>query len=155
MRSSQIGAEDRWYLSIGTARTSICRPYSALVSTEVLCAAPSELGISRHLACAIGTLQGLTGTISPSREKPCKVFLSEDPGSNLGCITMSRIQRTQPYKMLLPGLFSPLMVSVQCKELDDGFGFLLQLYLWYSPSQLGRAELKGEGKDSEGEPVTE
>ena len=53
---------------------SICRPYSALVSTEVLCAA-SELGISRHLACAIGTPQGLTGTISPSGEKPYKVFL--------------------------------------------------------------------------------
>ena len=91
---------------------SICRPYSALVSTEVLCVAASELGISRHLACAVGYLQGLTRTISP-REKPCKVFLPEDPGSNPGCITMSRIQRTQPYKVFLPGLFSPLVVSVQ------------------------------------------
>ena len=53
---------------------SICRPYSALVSTEVLCAAPSELGISRHLA---GTPEGLIGTISPSREKPYKVFCRE------------------------------------------------------------------------------
>ena len=54
---------------------SICRPYSALVSTEVLYVAPSELGISRHLACAVGTPQGLTGTISPSGEKAYKVFL--------------------------------------------------------------------------------
>ena len=52
---------------------SICRPCSAVLSTKVLCAAPTELGISRHLACAVGTLQGLTGTISP-REKPYKVF---------------------------------------------------------------------------------
>ena len=36
---------------------SICRPYSALVSTEVLRAA-SKLGISRHPACAVGTPQG-------------------------------------------------------------------------------------------------
>ena len=55
---------------------SIRRPYSALVSTEVLCAAPSELGISRHLACAVGTPQRLTGTISPSGEKPYKVFFA-------------------------------------------------------------------------------
>ena len=53
---------------------SICGLYSALVSTEVLCAAPSELGISRHLACAVRTPQGLTGTISPSGEKPYKGF---------------------------------------------------------------------------------
>ena len=32
--------------------------YSALVSTKVLCAAPSELDISRHPACAIRTPQG-------------------------------------------------------------------------------------------------
>ena len=54
---------------------SICRPYSAVLSTKVLCATPSELGISRHLACAVGLLQGLTGTISPSGEKPYKVLL--------------------------------------------------------------------------------
>ena len=54
---------------------SIYRPCSAVLSTEVLSAAPSELGISRHLACAVGTPQGLTGTISPSGEKPYKVFL--------------------------------------------------------------------------------
>ena len=53
---------------------SVCRPYSALLSTEVLCAAPSELGISRHFACAVGTPQELTGNISPSGEKPYKVF---------------------------------------------------------------------------------
>ena len=41
---------------------SICRPYSAVLSTEILCAAPSELGISRYLACAVGIPQGLTRT---------------------------------------------------------------------------------------------
>ena len=55
---------------------SICRLYSAVLSTEVLCAAPSKLGISRHLACAVRTSQGLTGTISPSGEKPYKVFFA-------------------------------------------------------------------------------
>ena len=29
---------------------SICRHYSAVLSTKVLCATPSKLGISRHLA---------------------------------------------------------------------------------------------------------
>ena len=52
---------------------SICRLYSALVST--LFCSPSKLGISsRHLACAVRTPQGPTGDISPSREKPYKVF---------------------------------------------------------------------------------
>ena len=67
--SSGIGAEDRWCLSIESQTEPLNRFHSAfnLVST-------SELGISRHLACAIGTPQGLTGNISPSGEKPYKVF---------------------------------------------------------------------------------
>ena len=62
------------HISILRLDLSICRLYSALVSIEELCAALSKLGISRHLACAVGTPQGLTGTISHSGEKPYKVF---------------------------------------------------------------------------------
>ena len=69
--SSGIGADDRWYLSIDTTRTLGWISQSVGLTLQYwvpkyVSAAPSELGISRHLACAVGTPQGLTGTISSS-----------------------------------------------------------------------------------------
>ena len=55
---------------------SVCRLYFCIVEYRgTFCAAPSELGISRHFACAVGTPQGRTGNISPSGEKPYQVFM--------------------------------------------------------------------------------
>ena len=54
---------------------SICRLYSALVST--LCCSPSKLGISsRHLACAVRTPQGRLETFLLSEKSHTKCFAS-------------------------------------------------------------------------------
>ena len=65
MAGIKIGAEDRWHLSIDTVRfsgwISLRLGELCMISTEVLCAATSELGN--------------TSSYSPSEEKPYKVLM--------------------------------------------------------------------------------
>ena len=49
-------------------------PCSAVLSTKVLCTAPSELGISRHLACAVGPSRTDRNHFSFSRKAIQSVF---------------------------------------------------------------------------------